>query len=213
METVVVVDYGMCNIKSVQRGFEKVGATVLLTSDPEVIVSASHLVLPGVGAFGDGMKGLNDVGVIPAINEFTQAGKPLLGICLGMQMLLDKSEEHGEHIGLGYIPGIVKAIPQQEGGIHVRKTPHIGWGALLYPEYNKDWNKSILSSTNENKYVYFVHSYMAVPSNNMNLLAQCEYEGMRITAAVQKDNVTGLQFHPEKSGEIGLRILETFVAS
>ena len=213
MESIVVVDYGMCNIKSVQRGFKKVGATVLITSDPEVIVSASHLVLPGVGAFGDGMKGLNDAGVIPAINEFTQAGKPLLGICLGMQMFLDKSEEHGEHMGLGYIPGIVTAIPQQEGGIHVRKTPHIGWSALLYPEYNNDWNKSILSSTNEDKYVYFVHSYMAVPDNNVNLLAQCEYEGMRITAAVQKDNVTGLQFHPEKSGEIGLRILETFVAS
>ena len=213
MESIVVVDYGMGNKKSVRRGVEGDGATVLLPSGAEVVVSASLHALPGVGAFGDGMKGLEDAGVIPAINEFTQAGKPLLGICLGMQMLLDKSEEHGEHMGLGYIPGIVKAIPQQEGGIHVRKTPHIGWSALLYPEYNNDWNKSILSSTNEDKYVYFVHSYMAVPDNNVNLLAQCEYEGMRITAAVQKDNVTGLQFHPEKSGENGLRILKTFVAS
>jgi imidazole glycerol-phosphate synthase subunit HisH len=212
MANVVVVDYGLGNIKSVQRGLEKVGATVLITSKPEDIASADHLVLPGVGAFEDGMKGLNDTGVVPAINEFVQTGKSLLGICLGMQMLLDQSEENGLHKGLGFIPGVVKAIPQQEDGTHVRKIPHVGWSSILYPDHC-NWKTSILSGTHEGEYFYFVHSYMTVPHNSVNLLAQCEYENMRITAGIQRDNITGLQFHPEKSGESGLKILEKFVSS
>lgn len=211
MTRVVVVDYGMGNIKSVQRGLEKVGATVQLSSLPEVLASADCLVLPGVGAFEDGMKGLNGTGVVPSINEFVLTGKPLLGICLGMQMLLDQSEEHGSHKGLGLIPGVVKAIPQQEGGVHARKTPHIGWSDLLYPANIHDWRDSILADTTEGEYFYFVHSFMAAPQDETNLFAQCEDEGLRITAAIRKENITGLQFHPEKSGECGLRILERFV--
>jgi len=213
MADVVVVDYGMGNIKSVQRGLEKVGAQVEVTADPARIAAAERVVLPGVGAFEDGMKGLGDAGLIPAIKEFVQTGRPLLGICLGMQMLLDKSEEHGLHQGLGFIPGVVKEIPRQDGESKVRKIPHIGWSALRYQEQQKLGKASILSSTKEGEYFYFVHSYMSVPDEASNVLAQCEYEGLRITAAIQRDNITGLQFHPEKSCESGLGILKQFVNS
>ncbi len=211
MVNVVVIDYGTGNIKSIQRGLEKVGASVTLSSLPEVIISADHLVLPGVGAFEVGMRGLNKTGVIPAINEFILIGKPFLGICLGMQMLLEYSYEFGSHKGLGYIPGVVKEIPQRENGIHVRKTPHIGWNALFYPKHNHGWNNSILNGLIEGEYFYFLHSFMVDVQSSSDLLAECDYEGIKITAAIKKENITGLQFHPEKSGKCGLRILKSFV--
>jgi imidazole glycerol-phosphate synthase subunit HisH len=211
MTNVVVVDYGMGNIKSVQRGLQKVGANVKLSSIPEEITVADCLVLPGVGAFEDGMKGLNDSGVIPAINEFVKSGKSLLGICLGMQMLMESSEEFGFHKGLGYIPGIVQAIPPENNKTNLRKIPHIGWSALRYPQSRLDWNNTILKKTLEGDFFYFVHSFMAITQTEVNLLAQCEYEGMGITAAIQNENITGLQFHPEKSGESGLKILKSFI--
>ncbi len=211
MTKVVVVDYGMGNIKNVQRGLEKVGATVEVSSCNEVISSADCLVLPGVGAFEAGMNGLREAGVIQAIDEFAQSGKPLLGICLGMQMLLDRSNEHGSHEGLGYIPGVVNEVPHHREGVPVRKIPHIGWSALIHPAHRPDWSDSILGDINVGDYFYFVHSYMAAPDDSKDILAQCEYEGYRITAAIQRANITGLQFHPEKSGELGLRILERFV--
>ncbi len=187
MKSVVIVDYGIGNIKSVQRGIEKVGANVKISARTEDISSADHLILPGVGAYEDGMKGLNDTGVIPAIREFVQSGKPLLGICLGMQMLLDRSEEHGLHKGLGLIPGIVKAVPQLEGNAIVRKIPHIGWSALLSPPHSDDWRNSILGDTVEGEYFYFVHSFMAAPENDADLLAQCEDEGLRILERFVRD--------------------------
>lgn len=212
MTNVVVIDYGVCNLKSVQRGLEKVGASVQLSSDPEVIATAERLVLPGVGAFEDGMKGLNAVdGVIQAIDHFVQKGKPLLGICLGMQMLLDASEEYGLHTGLGYIPGVVKKIPSEENNVCVRKIPHIGWSQLIYPESRQSWNNTTLSRTKLGEYSYFVHSYMAIPKHDGDLLAQCEYENIKITAAIKKENITGFQFHPEKSGKVGLTMLDAFL--
>jgi glutamine amidotransferase len=211
MSDVVVIDYGMGNIKSVQRGLEKVGARVEVSADPERIVTASRLLLPGVGAFKDGMKGLEQAGVIPAINEFVQSGRPLLGICLGMQMLLDRSEEHGVHQGLGYIHGSVSEIPRHNETVEVRKIPHIGWSAISSAEYRGSWDSSLLNNTAVGEYFYFVHSYMAVPKHAEDLLAVCDYEGLNIAAAVQRDNVTGLQFHPEKSCESGLRLLRQFV--
>ena len=211
MSNVVVVDYGMGNIKSVQRGLERARATVTLSSIPEEIAKAERLVLPGVGAFKDGMEGLSEAGVIPAIDEFVKKGNPLMGICLGMQMLLERSEEHGSHSGLGFIPGIVSAVPEKEDGKHVRKIPHIGWNTLHCPISQSDWHGSILSDIAEDDYFYFVHSFMAVPENSENLLAYAEYENLRVTAAVRKDNVMGFQFHPEKSGDSGLKILESFI--
>ena len=192
---------------------EQAGADVVISPDPDLIVSTDYLVLPGVGAFEAGMNGLRKAGVIEALREFVYRGKPLLGICIGMQMLLDRSEEDGNHQGLGIIPGSVEKIPQMEEGRLVRKIPHIGWGALRDSSLQRDWKASLLSNIHEGEFFYFVHSFMAVPENNMYLLATVEYEGVHITAAIQKENVTGLQFHPEKSGELGLRILRNFLSS
>ena len=209
MSDVVVVDYGIGNIKSVQRGFEKVGAIVEVTSDFNKIKNAGRLVLPGVGAFKSGMSGLVDAGVLPSIRAFVKSGNPLLGICLGMQILFDKSEENGVHAGLGFIPGLVKAIPSESDN-NKRKVPHIGWSALLQPR-NFNWENTLLDGFTSGEFVYFVHSYMGVVDQVSHLLAHCEYEGINITAVVNKENVTGLQFHPEKSGEAGLQILDNFV--
>jgi imidazole glycerol-phosphate synthase subunit HisH len=210
MKSVVVVDYGMGNLKSVQRGLEKVGASVIVSSDPTIIANAGRLVLPGVGAFEDGMKGLRDAGVIDAIDYFTKTGNELLGICLGMQMLLDQSEEHGNHDGLGLIHGDVKGIPKIYYGDFIRKIPHIGWVGIEPPSH-QDWKGSCLEGIEPGEYFYFVHSFMADTKKKENLLAKCEGGGAAISAAIKKDNVTGLQFHPEKSGAVGLKILERFI--
>ncbi len=211
MSKVVIVDYGIGNIKSVQRGLEKVGAGVKLSSDPKEIAAADHLVLPGVGAFEDGMKGLSGAGVIDAIKKFAQTGRPLLGICLGMQMLMERSEENGSHSGLGLIPGVVKLIPKETEGMHARKIPHIGWNGIHYNTGCDEQQRSVLQSTPDGECFYFVHSYMAVPNDTQNLLAYCEYEGLKIPAAVNKDNIVGLQFHPEKSAGAGLAVLAEFM--
>jgi len=211
MSCVVVVDYGMGNLKSVQRGLEKVGANVVISSEPEKISTADRLLLPGVGGFKEGMAELARQGMTDAIHAFVKSGKPLLGICLGMQMLLDSSEEHGEYAGLGLIPGHVIAIPQFEGGQVQRKIPHIGWSNLIKHEGHADWINTCLSQVLIDDYFYFVHSFMAKPLDNEHYLAVSNYEGLEITAAIHKDNVTGLQFHPEKSGEAGLKILKSFV--
>tara|TARA_Y100000590_G_C15499398_1_gene930982 strand:- start:55 stop:696 length:642 start_codon:yes stop_codon:yes gene_type:complete len=208
---IVIVDYGMGNIKSVQRGLEQVGVTAILSADPKVIATASHLVLPGVGAFEDGMKGLEEAGLITAILDFVKTGNPLLGICLGMQMLLDQSEENGRHQGLGLIPGCVKAIPTNNKNQSIRKIPHIGWNDLKPRENQGDWLGTSLADTKIGEYFYFVHSYMTVVEDSMNILAQCNYDGVLFSAAIRRNNITGLQFHPEKSGESGLKILHRFI--
>jgi glutamine amidotransferase len=210
MNNVVIVDYGLGNLKSIQRGLDKVGAKVILSSDLEVIAKADRLVLPGVGAFEAGMSGLQKSDLVDVIQSFVKTGNTLLGICLGMQMLLEQSEEHGKHEGLGLIPGVVKKIPESTKGKFARKIPHIGW-TKLHPSENKDWRGSCLEDVEVGEYFYFVHSFMAVPAIKEHILAQCEDEGLLVTAAVKKDNVIGLQFHPEKSGEAGLKILKSFV--
>ena len=210
MNNVVIVDYGLGNLKSIQRGLDKVGAKVTLSSDLEVIAKADRLVLPGVGAFEAGMAGLQKADLVDVIQGFVKTGNTLLGICLGMQMLLEQSEEHGKHEGLGLIPGVVIEIPENTKGKFARKTPHIGW-TKLHPSENKDWRGTCLEDVEVGEYFYFVHSFMAVPVTKKHILAQCEDEGLLVTAAVKKDNVIGLQFHPEKSGEAGLKILKSFV--
>lgn len=210
MNNVVIVDYGLGNLKSIHRGLDKVGAKVTLSSDLEVIAKADRLVLPGVGAFEAGMAGLQKSDLVDVIQSFVKTGNTLLGICLGMQMLLEQSEEHGKHEGLGLIPGVVKKIPESTEGKFARKIPHIGW-TKLHPSENKDWRGSCLEDVEVGEYFYFVHSFMAVPAIKEHILAQCEDEGLLVTAAVKKDNVIGLQFHPEKSGEAGLKILKSFV--
>jgi len=212
MTDVVIIDYGVGNLKSIQRGFEKVDVAVKLSSDPEVIFKAGRLVLPGVGAFEAGMRGLQQRGLVDAIHGFVKTGNPLLGICLGMQMFLDKSEEHGEHQGLGLISGAVKRIPENDQGEFKRKIPHIGWTAL-YDSTNSKWQNSCLKEIGQGEYFYFVHSYMVILEDKKHVLAECKGEGLTVTAAVKKENITGLQFHPEKSGEAGLKILKIFMGN
>tara|TARA_B100000795_G_C22745796_1_gene417194 strand:+ start:360 stop:1001 length:642 start_codon:yes stop_codon:yes gene_type:complete len=210
MSDVVIVDYGHGNLKSVQRSFKEIGKKTILSSNPSIISSANRLVLPGVGSFGSGMQHLEDYGLVDALHSFVEKGNPLLGICLGMQMLFSNGTEHGKFKGLGIIPGdVIKIIEKSENG-NIRKIPHIGWSALTTLGCQSDWENSCLKNIKQGDYMYFVHSYMAVLESNKYLLSQCNDEGLLIPAAVKKDNITGLQFHPEKSGRAGLQILSNF---
>lgn len=208
---VTILDYGVGNLYSVQRAFEVCGASdICVSSDPDVVRNADRLVLPGVGAFADGMQGLRDRGLDQAICEFANSGRPLLGICLGMQMLATSSEEFGEHAGLDLVPGKVHPIPSTDMEGADLKIPFIGWSHLdCPPEFN--WNGSILESLNRKQAVYLVHSFQFLPKNHCNMFGTYQYGGHNITAAIAKNNIIGLQFHPEKSGHIGLKILAKFL--
>jgi glutamine amidotransferase len=209
---VAVIDYGVGNLLSVRRGLEHCGADVLVTSDASAILAAPRVVLPGVGAFADGMAGLRNAGLEDVVREVAARGTPLLAICLGMQMLLDESEEFGVTPGLGLIPGRVVQIPSTttEGAPH--KIPHIGWNALVVPPARSHWQGTALEEITPGEDVYFVHSFMASPIDPGHRLADCLYGGVPVSAAIARANVFGCQFHPEKSGPVGLRILKRFLA-
>ena len=207
---VVVVDYGMGNVRSVLQGIEKVGSKAQLSEIPEDILNADRVVFPGVGAFGDGMEELRKRRLDTAIKDYARTGRPLLGICVAMQLFFDESEEHGIHEGLGLISGNIVRIPEDQTDQKVRKIPHVGWNSLAKRKHNQ-WNGTLLEGLEDRDSCYFVHSYMAAVSDEADILAECEYEGLIITAAVHRDNITGLQFHPEKSGIVGLQILKNFL--
>jgi glutamine amidotransferase len=207
---VVVVDYGVGNLLSVQRGLEYCGADVILTSDPCVVMAAERVVLPGVGAFSNAMKALQDRGLVSAIRRLAHKRTPLLAICLGMQLLLDESEEFGISEGLGLIPGRVVPVPGLTTSGEAQKIPHIGWSGLNLAESAASWQGTLLQDNRYEEAAYFVHSYMAVPVDSKYRLADCLYGGHRISAVIARDFITGCQFHPEKSGEVGLRILKRF---
>lgn len=207
---ITVVDYGLGNLLSVSRALEHCGAVVTLSSAPPDVLEAERLVLPGVGAFKNGMHELNRRGLTNAIRSYAAGGRPFLGICLGMQMMLETSEEFGIHQGLGLIRGKVIAIPRTSDGL-ARKTPHIGWSTLRPGPVAQAWSRSILEGLKpEHSSAYFVHSYSAQPADPAQILAQCVYDGWTVTAAVSQGATTGCQFHPEKSGETGLMILSNF---
>jgi glutamine amidotransferase len=208
---VTVIDYGVGNLFSVQRGLEYCGAKVTITSNPEKIESSSRVVLPGVGAFGKGMAELQSLGLAEVIRRIAQDGVPLLGICLGMQLLLDESEEFGVTKGLGLIPGRVVPVPVRSVLGPPQKIPHIGWSPLQ-PSSGQTWAATVLRDVKPGESVYFVHSFMAEMADESHRLADCLYGGHRIAAVIGRDNVVGCQFHPEKSGEVGLRILRAFCA-
>ncbi len=198
---IAIVDYGVGNLFSLQSSFAAIGVQACVTSAPAVLRRADKIVLPGVGAFEDAAKKLRAFGLDTVIKEQAHLGKPLLGICLGMQMLFDKSYEYGEHKGLGLIPGEV--VPM-EGIIPADlKIPHIGWNALQFKKPSP-----LFSHIHEGDYVYFVHSYYATRCAD-SVIATAEY-GAELTAAVAKDNIYGCQFHPEKSSTVGLNILKAF---
>jgi glutamine amidotransferase len=210
MSNVTVVDYGIGNLFSVRQALERCGASVELTSDTASIAAAERLILPGVGAFADGMRGLNDRGLVEVLRTYAGTGRPLLGICLGMQMLGTTSEEFGEHAGLGLIPGRVIAVPRTttEGKRH--KIPHIGWNGL-WPTDGADWKATLLEDTTPGTSAYLVHSFHLVPDDPSHALAYCDYGGYQLTAAVRSGSIFGAQYHPEKSGEAGLRMLAAFL--
>jgi imidazole glycerol-phosphate synthase subunit HisH len=208
--SITVVDYGVGNLFSVRRSLEYCGCDeVVLSSRPEDIASAHKLVLPGVGAFEDGMRGLHDRGLIEAILRYSRSGRPLLGICLGMQMLATESEEFGVHAGLNLIPGRVVPIPRQGIDGTRLKVPFIGWSPITVSDHEND--RSILASYEPNQSVYLVHSFHVKPTNSLHLLATYDFSGNAVCAAIRRDNITGVQFHPEKSGAVGLKIVSAFV--
>lgn len=208
---VTVVDYGIGNLFSVCHALDNAGARVELTADAGRIDAAERLVLPGVGAIADGMDGLKRCGFIGPIQELVARGRPFLGICLGMQMMLDESEEFGLHQCLGLIPGRVVPIPTTGTDGKAHRIPHIGWNELVRPE-GADWSDTLLAGIPEQTSVYFVHSYLSVPTDPVNRLADCLYNGLVLSAAIRIGNAVGTQFHPEKSGPAGLLMLRNFLS-
>ena len=205
MSYTAIVDYGVGNLFSIVSSLKYLGIESVVTAKADELDNASHIILPGVGAFGDAMEKLNGTGLIPVMSEQVKKGKPVMGICLGMQMLFEKSYEYGEHSGLGWIKGSVcpfeEAFKEKNATL---KIPHMGWNSLAFAKSASP----VLKYITEGDFVYFVHSYYA---NNCDeaVSAWAEY-GVKVPAVVERDNVFGCQFHPEKSGKVGLEILRAF---
>lgn len=196
-----IIDYGAGNLRSVQKACELLGADAVITSDAAVIEQADHVILPGVGAFGDCMKSLQRAGLVDMVKKAAKSGKPFLGICLGMQLLFDSSEETPGVAGLGVFQGEIVKISKQEG----YKIPHMGWNSLSFPK-----ETPLFRNLPENPFVYFVHSFYARPMDPSIIAATTNYCG-ELTVAIRKDNIFATQFHPEKSGDVGLKILQNFL--
>ncbi len=194
---IAIIDYGMGNLHSVSKAVERLGCEARVTSDPREILAADGAILPGVGAFGDAMANLRETGLVDTVKEYAASGKPFLGICLGMQLLFTESEEHGTHRGLDLLPGRVVRF---QGDY---KVPHMGWNELTFKQ------ESPLFEGVEPGHVYFVHSYHALPERESDLLAVTDYY-QPVTAIVGRGSVYGMQFHPEKSGELGMVLLRKF---
>ncbi|GJM42010.1 MAG: imidazole glycerol phosphate synthase subunit HisH [Ardenticatenaceae bacterium] len=211
MTKITMIDYGASNIRSAQKAFEHIGATVQLTDDPDVVRKASKLVLPGVGAFGSGMDGLHKHHLPEAIQDSVKRGVPFLGICVGMQLMFSEGHEMGIHQGVGLLPGKVVRFPDSlESGDSQStnqklKIPHMGWNQL-----KPAWENPLLAGVQPGDYAYFVHSYYCDLDDATAVLAWTDY-GMPFASVVAKDNIYGLQFHPEKSQLVGLTILKNFV--
>jgi len=208
---VTVIDYGVGNLLSVQRGLEHCGAKVIVTADPRQILTAKRVVLPGVGAFTNAMQALENLGLVAVIRELAPRKTPLLGICLGMQLLLEESDEFAVTTGLGLIPGRVIAVPNRTLSGTLQKNPHIGWSGLQPSNDAMGWQHALLKDNCPDEAVYFAHSFMAVPTDPTHRIADCFYGGQKISAMIARDHITGCQFHPEKSGEVGLNILRRFI--
>lgn len=203
-----IIDYEMGNLRSVEKAFEKLGFEARVSDKPEDITTADKVVLPGVGAFRDCINNLREGGFVEPLLAHVEAGKPLLGICVGMQMLFDESEEFGRHQGLGLIPGKVVRFPSGmvENGERL-KVPHMGWNNISIKK-----ESPIFSDIKDNSFVYFVHSYYCAAENPADVAASCRYGDVEFCASLWRDNIMATQFHPEKSQDIGLNIFKNFGA-
>lgn len=204
---IAIIDYGMGNLRSVQKGFEKIGSEAVVTADPRVILGAGKIVLPGVGAFRDCMRNLEAAGFVEPILKVIDQGRPFLGICVGMQLLFTDSTEFGRYNGLGVIPGHVLRFPEgmREGGEEL-KVPQMGWNQLSFKR-----RPPAFEGIAEGANVYFVHSYYAKPDDDGVIATTTDY-GMEFCSSVWRDNIVATQFHPEKSQDVGLTILKNFAA-
>ena len=204
---IIVIDYGIGNIKSIKNAFEEVGVKVILSREEKDILNADGVVLPGVGAFSHGMNNLIKYNLVDIIKKYVKTDKPLLGICLGMQMMLEESEEFGITKGLGLIKGKVIKIPVD----HTKKVklPHISLNVIRTKNIN--WKNTILENIPKNSDMYFVHTFVAKPDNEDEVLSVTEYAGAEFCSSLKKENIYGCQFHPEKSSEQGLTIIKNFI--
>lgn len=200
---IAIVDYNMGNLASVKNAFAKLGKDTVIVSDPSKFKEYDKLILPGVGAFGDAMEHLRERNMIEAIKEFAASGKPMMGICLGMQLLFESSEEFGAHKGLGLIKGHVRAFDESKFSEPL-KVPHMGWNRMFTKEH------PLFQGLDDEHYLYFVHTYHVICENEEDIIGETEY-GYRFTSAVAHNNIMGIQPHPEKSHENGLKILENFI--
>jgi len=209
---IAIIDYGMGNLRSVQKAFETVGCDAKVTRSRQSILDASHVVLPGVGAFGDCMANLERFGLIDPVREAVSSGKPFLGICLGLQLLFTESEEFGLHRGLGIVPGKVQRFPFGQpatGGGEVMpssglKVPHMGWNSIRITQ-----RMPLLAGIDSGAYVYFVHSYYVRPEDTAVVCTESDY-GLPFASSIWRDNLFACQFHPEKSQAVGLRLIRNF---
>jgi imidazole glycerol-phosphate synthase subunit HisH len=200
---VAIIDHGMGNLHSILGACRYVGLEARITNDPATLSSASLAILPGVGAFGEAVNRLEKLGLKKAIREFIDTGKPFVGICLGMQLLFQESTEFGRYSGLGLIEGTVERFRFEKSNSDLR-IPHMGWNKITFPSI--DWKTSLLSENSSEDFMYFVHSYFVRPTRREVVLAETTYGSHKFCVAVQVNNITGFQFHPEKSGEKGLQI-------
>ena len=209
MKKIVIVDYECGNIQSLRRAISLIGYESIFTDDHNKILEADYLFLPGVGSFKVGMQKLNEKNLSEVIKNYAHMSKPLMGICLGMQLLLEKSYEFGSHEGLGLVEGKVTPLSAKKGF----KVPHIGWSPVSLPDKNKslEWDKNLMKDITPNKDCYFVHSYMVDTKDRNNTIAMTNYGGVDFCSILKKQKIYGCQFHPEKSGRIGLKIIKNFL--
>ena len=205
---IIIVDYGLGNLFSINEACKYLGYSTVISSDPKKILGASNLILTGIGSFELAMKQLNKLELIETITDYVKTGKPIMGVCLGMQLLFEKSTEFGLHKGLGFIKGQVIRFPDVINNNNIR-IPHTGWNKIYKREI--DWNNTPLENTNNESFMYFIHSFYAQPYLKENILTYTTYSGFEFCSSVKKDNIIGFQFHPEKSVKDVLLIYDNFL--
>lgn len=205
---VQIIDYGLGNLFSIQQACRHVGIEPVISGSPHELDQANAVILPGVGAFGKAMERLRELDFVEPLRETLKAGKPMLGICLGMQLLFDESEEFGTHAGLGLLPGRIRRIPDQVQANRRLRVPNVGWNQVHFADDAQ--NRWIARGIRNDSYMYFVHSFYAEPSDSSDSLMATEYGKLRYCCAAQRGNILGVQFHPEKSGSVGLKLFKNW---